>query len=69
MIHTIDSTTTKETDVICDFSKMRPVLRHVRAAFSSLDELERALHIVAFATLHGRYLLSFSHELLEVHFL
>ena len=45
---------------------MRPIIRHVRAALASLDELEWALYIVTFAGLHYRYLLPFADEFLEV---
>jgi len=66
MIHTVDGATAEEADLIGHPREMRPVLRHVRAALTGLDELEGATHIVPLATFHRRLLLPFADELLEM---
>jgi hypothetical protein len=67
VVHAVHGAAAEEADVVGHLREVRPVFRHVRAALTCFDKLERALHIVAFATLHGRLLLAFAHELLEVH--
>ena len=54
MIHGIDLAAAIETDVVDDFGEVLPILGHVGAALAGLAELERTLHVVAFAALHRR---------------
>ena len=69
MVHAVHGATAEEAEIIRDLGEMRPVVRHVRAALAGLDELEGALHVVAFAALKRGDLLAFTDELLEVQLL
>ena len=67
MVHAVHGAAAEEANVIRDFRKVRPVVRHVRAALAGFDEFEGALHIVALAALHRGGLLILADEFLEVH--
>ncbi len=67
VVDAVHGAAAEEANVIGDLGEVRPVFGHVGAALSMFGELERALHVVALAALHGGYLLSVAHELLEVH--
>ncbi len=68
VVHAVHGAATEEANVIRDLGEMRPVYRHVRAALTGLDELERTLHVVTLAALKRGGLLVLANEFLEVQF-
>jgi hypothetical protein len=66
MIHAINLTPTKETQIICHPSEMLPIVSHWCATGTVLMERKGALDVVSLPTFHRRLGFTTSSEFLQM---